>query len=297
MTSPPRLPADRAAKLASGRRRANDPRRRCGLFATALGLGLLSGGLLLATSLRAADDEDGKKLQQQRFIVPDDQVIRKLLGNKNPSDVRLQFEAQLQMRIDDLSRNCTVTDEQRRKFTVAGQGDVKRFFDDFDEAREAFRHTQTLDDCRAMMERCQPAFASRVTRLYHDDSLLEKMIRKSLTPEQRQQAQAARDERRLFRYRAHVEAVVALWDGNLALTSDQRKRLVALLLEDTQPPPEGAKEGAFSVWLQAADLPDTAYLAILDQPQWRLLQQQFKHVKEMEPVLKAGIPRAGAGLF
>ena len=59
-----------------------------------------------------------------------------------PVIARTRFDAALALRIEDLERNCGLTEAQKKKLKLAGRGDVKRVFDRVEEEKRGFNKTR-----------------------------------------------------------------------------------------------------------------------------------------------------------
>jgi hypothetical protein len=79
-----------------------------------------------------------------------------------------------------------------------------------------------------------------------------------------------------------VEWVVSSWDRSSGLSREQRRRLVGLILEETQPLKRYGRYDRYAVIFQASRLPPDKLKSIVPEPQWRLLRAEFEKVQEYE---------------
>ena len=78
------------------------------------------------------------------------------------------------------------------------------------------------------------------------------------------------DEKRLFRYRAKVELIVASLDQTVGFSDDQRRQLVELILRETELP---KRFGQYDYWLvmyQTGKIPESKLKTIFDDKQWAI---------------------------
>jgi len=229
-----------------------------------------------------------RELQEQRLAVLRRSFDR-MIYSRNPSedDARLDVETALAKRIDHLCRAAELLDRQRRKLEVAGRGDVKRLFD---RAAEARRGLEAIGDQQAAFLEIRKAgmLFTKERQVVESGGgpLLAKTIAQTLTEEQRAAFEKDADDRRDFRHRAAVRWTAVLLARNVGLLDDQRRRLEAVLMEDTRPP---IKFESFDYWIvmyQAARIPEARIRPILDELQWRVLTQEFATAQEWGPQLK-----------
>ena len=213
-------------------------------------------------------------------------------GNKIVSTPE-HLESLLLLALEDVDRACSLSEAQRRKLLLAGHGDRKRFMDRVAEARGVFERLRHDPNGSAeIVQYTQPLAASFAAGLYGEGSFFAKTIGTTLSPEQASRHRETLLEKARFRYKAKVSLVLASLDARVGFTADQRRRYVALVLEETMPPtrPAGHFEESV-VFLKIARLPEAKVRPIFDEPQWKQLKRIFQRVSAMEETLRAnGVP-------
>jgi hypothetical protein len=209
-------------------------------------------------------------------------------GGKNLATVRASTDSLLAMQIEEIDRACGLTGAQKTKLRLAGRGDLKRFFDVYDEKKRKF---QTLKNdqnrINEVFQEIQPLQASIASGLFGEGSIFAKTIHKTLEPAQAERFEKVAREKRGYRYRARVELAVNLLDNYVGMTSDQRHRLAAVLAEETRPPKKFGRYDYQVVILQASKLPEARLRPIFpDDAQWRKVRRQMDQVKGLELYLK-----------
>jgi hypothetical protein len=192
------------------------------------------------------------------------------------------------LRIADIDRSCGLTEAQKKKLRLAARGDFTRFFDRVDERRSEFKEAsrQGPAQLRAVFLELRPLQTELNAGLLGDGSIFSKAISKTLNEEQLVRYEKALEQKRSFRYRAAVELAVVPLGSSLGLTTDQRRRFVKLLLDETRAPRNyGAREDHV-VMLQAAKLPEAKLRPIFDDRQWRVLSERFAEAKQMEQAMR-----------
>ena len=203
------------------------------------------------------------------------------------ASTRERFEAQLKSRIDRLNRRYGLTDAQKKKLFVAGQGDIKRFFARLDDLRT--RRQKAGGDRDALLPIVHEFLS--VTQaakrdLFDDRSIFAKTTRATLTREQVTRYEGRLPEIALRRHRETIRWVVSTWDETIKLTADQHARLESLLLRETRPPRTFGYNDYFGLLLQAARH-EPAVKSILTGDQWTSISLQIAEAKKRETDLKA----------
>ena len=232
--------------------------------------------------------------QPARFVVHDAQFDQWAFGGfggqPNAAAVRARLDSLLTLMIEDVDRTCGLSDAQRAKLRLAGRGDLKRFFDRVEEKRRKFQdrtqNPRAGNDINAVFQEIRPLQAKLQVGLFGDGSLFAKTIRTILDPKQVAAYEAAVRDKRRFRYRARVESVATMLGNAAGMSTDQRRRFAAVLLEETRPPLSYGQQDYYAVLLQASRVPEAKLRPIFDDAQWRLLRLQLLRARSMEPSLK-----------
>jgi hypothetical protein len=198
---------------------------------------------------------------------------------------RNKLDSSLLLRIQDLERECGITEAQKKKLRLAGRGDIKRFFDKVEALKRKFQQGQN-DPNTNIWQEIQPLQVELNTGLFGDNSLYAKTIARTLNHDQAARFESVVHERASFRFRATIDWFVVHLDKGLGLTDDQRKQFVALLVNEARPPRKFGPGDYWYLLLQTARVPEAKLKAILDAPQWRLLSRQFAQARAMEQWLK-----------
>jgi hypothetical protein len=264
---------------------------------------------LLAAQLpgaaRAQDDEivdDAPAVPKavnlgQVAAVPNlDQVDQWVFGRMGgTSEARGRLESALAIRIDDVERACGISEAQKKKLKVAGQGDIKRFYDRVEDVKRKFVRMSTgLEPNVNIWQDVQPMQNEIYIGLFGDDSMLHKTIQKTLSDEQRARYDALIAQRTQERRHATIELFIGHLDKALGLTDDQRTRLTSLFEREIPPPLKMGQADYWYFMFRTSKLPESTLKPIFDAPQWRLLSRQFPQAQGMEQWLKnAGVIAGG----
>lgn len=197
------------------------------------------------------------------------------------------YESWLSKEIEAADRRYWLAPDQKRKLEVAGRGDMKRLFDRCEEAKERLRHAGgDLRRIDAAMQELRDFQADPHARLFGEESLFAKTLRKTLNPDQ-----VAAREKNI--YRARVEWMVTILDRALGLNAEQHRRFAALLVEETPPLKRYGSSDYDALMWQASRLPQRKLKPIFDEAQYAKLQVRFGQARRMETTLfDAGYLRA-----
>ncbi len=193
----------------------------------------------------------------------------------------------LALQTEEIDRACGLSEAQRKKIQLAGRGDMKRFFDRVEDARKVFQAVKNdQNKFQEVWQHIQPLQTELSAGLFGESSIFRKTLRKTLTAEQAARYDKIEHERTASRYRAKVELAVAMLDNGLPLHDEQRRKLVALLVEETKPPKRFGQYDYYVVMIQMAKLPESKVKPLFDAVQWKAVQQQLNGMRRMEPWLK-----------
>jgi hypothetical protein len=208
-------------------------------------------------------------------------------GRGNADSARQRIQSALQLQLDELHRVCELTDLQKKKLSLAAQGDIRQFFEEVEVIREKFGAVQNdANAFNGIWQEIQPLQQKLSRGLFDETSFFAKTLRKTLSPEQTVKYKANVNERRQYRYRAIVEIGVTSLENSVPLRDEQHAALVKLLLEKTQPPQTFGQHDNYVILHQISTLPENEVKALLDERQWELLQRQVGQFRGILPVLR-----------
>ncbi|WP_165219865.1 hypothetical protein [Aquisphaera insulae] len=198
-----------------------------------------------------------------------------------------KLDTKLVLHVDDVARVCNLSEVQKKKLILAGKGDIKRFFDRVDAKRKDFdkvKHDQ--NKVMQMYQELQPLQVTYHSGVFTEDSLYTKTRRKILGDQQDDRYEKVLREKRQFRLRAKVEMVVAQLDQTIGLTDVQRKSLVEVILEQSDPPVRFGQYDYYLVLYLAGRVPEEKLKPILGDTQWKFLDRQLAQGRGMEQFLR-----------
>jgi len=198
----------------------------------------------------------------------------------NAAGARQRLDSLLAMQIVDIDRACRLTDAQKKKLQLAGRGDIKRFFDRYEEVKQ--KSQQNLQEFQQDVNRLQMTLQAG---LFHEDSLLIKSLRNTLTGEQFARYDAMARERRASRHRANIQQAVAILQRGVRLRDAQRRELITLMTNETKPSRQPGPYDSFVLLFQLGRLPEEKLKRLFDQSQLEIVNQQLAQF-QLEPMLR-----------
>ncbi|MCA9131962.1 MAG: hypothetical protein KDA45_02360 [Planctomycetales bacterium] len=138
---------------------------------------------------------------------------------------------QSQLRIDRLAQVADLQAEQIAKLKLAAHGDVSRFFREVATVRAQTQHlnVQVQAEMQEAWQMVAPLQQRANRGIWDSDSLLDNVLKATLTAEQSQSYQAYLDERQEAQFRAIVQMTIADMEKSLPLTVQQREELIKLV--------------------------------------------------------------------
>lgn len=225
---------------------------------------------------------------QRAFVLSDDQFDQWVFGGpRNSTAGQSKLDTQLSLQVEDVARVCRLTEMQKQKMLLAGHGDIKRFFEKVDEKRKQFEKLKTdQNKVSQLYQELLPLRQMLQSGLFSQGSFYAKTLKTLLSAEENEKYQELIRQKNHFRYRAKIELVVAQIDQSVGFRAEQRKRLIELILAETQPPDHYGQYDYYVVLYQAAKIPTATLKPLFEDRQWALLQRSLDQGRGLEPFLR-----------
>ncbi len=222
------------------------------------------------------------------FVMTDDQFDQWVFGGpRNSRAGRNKLDSLLALQVDDVARICTLSEAQKKKLLLAGHGDIKRFFDLVEEKRKKFdKVKQDQNKIGEIYQELVPLQTALNAGLFGDGSFYAKTIRKILSEEDDARYHQVILEKNRFRYKAKVELVVAQLDQTVGFRDEQRRKLVELIVNETQPPTRFGQYDYYIVMYEAGQIGEAKLKPLFEDRQWALLDRQLKQMRGMRQFLQ-----------
>lgn len=258
------------------------------------GTALLTLLLCLSSSSTPLAFAQGEDLVEEEELIIDDgfeiaasNFDQWIFGSQNSQQGQQRVESQLALQVEAINRTCGLTEAQTEKLQLAGQGDLKRFFNDVAVVRKKFiKVRRNRNAFNQIWQDIQPLQAKINSGLFTDASFFRKVLDRTLSDEQSSKYEETMWERRQFRYNAKLTLVVTMLERGMPLRADQREQFISVLKEETKPPKAFGQYDYHVVLYQLTKIPDEKLKPIFDEPQWKVLKQQADQARGREAWLK-----------
>jgi hypothetical protein len=205
---------------------------------------------------------------------------------------RQKLELQLETRISEIDGACSLGDQQKRKLQLAGQSEIKGFLGFYEQALGRLRVIEREEDLDKMSDEAEHLQITLEGGLFHEDSLLVKSLRNTLTGEQLARYEAMAGTSRELRHRQNVLKAVAtlkrVFDTTLTLRKmhgklncgiilreDQQEVLITLMTHETKSSQRPSRWDSQVLLLQLSRLPEEKLKHLFDDDQWEIIKSTF----------------------
>lgn len=232
------------------------------------------GGVDLDFNVVDVEVEEANGEQVENFVaeVNVQNIDQWVFRNQTMVQARTMAQTSLQVQVDFVNLAGPLTEIQRLKLMLAGQGDINRFFEDYEILRASLPKGRVAqNDWQQMWQKIQPIQLRQQAGLHGPGSLFQRTVKALLTSDQKSKYEVLDKERRAKHYQATIRVALTTIETKVPLTVAQRKRLVELLTTKTKPPERVlAQYGDFYyVMSQLAGLPDEDLKPIFEAREWK----------------------------
>jgi hypothetical protein len=260
-----------------------------------LALGLLA--LITALAMCAGSEAQQKAAKKKKARVEpavvqpvwnDQQLDQWIFQNAGrSSNARDRLTSLLTLHIDDVDRATKLTEAQRKKLQLAGQGDIKRFFDLYEGVKRKFQAIKNdQQKINQIWQDIQPLQIAVQGSFFREESLFYKSLPNTLNNEQFKRYDVVAQKRREFGHRAHIELAVTMLEQSTPLRHEQRQKLIDFLVHELKPAPKAGAMQYYLVMYQASQIPEAKLKPMFDDFQWKVVDRQLAQYKQYKQYLK-----------
>jgi Na+-transporting methylmalonyl-CoA/oxaloacetate decarboxylase gamma subunit len=207
--------------------------------------------------------------------------------DRNASGARRRLEGLLTLHIESIDRECKLTEAQKRKLQLAGRGDLKRFFDEYEAVKRLFQSIRDDENqVNQIWQAINPLQMAKMAGLFHEDSLFYKSLQNTLTSEQFSRYDAVARERRQFRHRANIEQAVAILEQSMPLRDEQRRQLITVLMDQIKPSRKSGPGEYYAIMYQLSWIAESKLKPLFDEMQWKVINRQKSQFRGYRQFLK-----------
>lgn len=248
--------------------------------------------LIDTSCLRGQAEVEAPANVESRVAVTDRTLEQWIVGGATSSGtIRTRFEFQLNERLRDLVETYPLSDALQQKLKLAGRGDIRRFFDEFDS------HLQTLGKSSSdgmvpeskvieVQREIQPLRIQYMNGVFGESSLFHKTLWANLDTKQRRQLAEQTQHERQKRFEAQFDSFLANW-RTLSLRDEQKQTLKKFFSREIPPPPYSNSLSYHYLTYRLAKLPEEKVRPLFDEEQWVSLSQLLAQAGRYEQLLTA----------
>ncbi len=258
---------------------------------------LILGGPALAQDDAFSDEAEVEVNSESVPVFPDSTFYAMAFGplTKRGVDlsegfIRAELEHRLNVETLSLDRICRFTQEQKAKLTLAGHGDIKRFFDQVAVKKRRFDQLKfDRQNIHLILREVQPLGHRANWGLFDDTSLWRKAVNTFLNDTQARATDRDCDENPAVRmHRFNINEIVMSYDRLFGFSADRRGRLEDLLTSEIRPPRRvTGKHEHQIIMYQLARMPRALVRQVFDDVQWKLVNQHLDGALKFERELFA----------
>lgn len=212
----------------------------------------------------------------QHFGVNQQQLEANLFNPHGTSKkARDYVESTLKLRVEELHRECQLSDLQRNKLLLAAANDTNRYFNQADLVLRKFQANEVNQaDWNNFWAEAQPLQQKLARGLYNETSFFEKAIHNVLNEDQLERYEQISYERRLFRYQSAIKVTFVMIETSLPLEKWQQDQISNLLIEEFDPPKVFGRNSRYLVLHRMSKLPEDKIKSILNAHQQKRFQTE-----------------------
>jgi hypothetical protein len=200
---------------------------------------------------------------------------------------RRRQESVLALKMEEIDRACRLTEQQKQKLQLTGQGDIKRFFDKYESLKEkAYATLDGNQNLNAVFQETTPLASTLQVGLFGSGSLFQRSFHTTLTSAQIADYDAISRQRIGFRHNANIDLVVTTLEESVPLPSVQRQKLVRFLRQELKAPSITGNYDFYYIMWQLGTIPEEKLKPFFDATQWRIVDRFVTQYKGMEPTLR-----------
>ena len=266
----------------------NSDNRRMHLFSSLRKFALIL--ITVCSSSAPSEAVQVMMLQGGEIRLDENVVVQWIFENQQSLEqARKQLDEAIQTRIDLVSVACELTPEQQQKLHMAGVGDIHRFFNEF----EALRRTIPVgnvsqQEYQEVWQRVQPVRQRFRNGLHSRESLFARSIQYVLDAKQQSRYNEFERKRTQRKYESMVKGTIAMLENEIPLTSEQRKELLKITLEQKAPTRVDIVSyyRMYLVLYKMSKIPEDQLQPIFLENEWKAMKQLMQRAKGYEQMLR-----------
>lgn len=210
-------------------------------------------------------------------------------GNANRDQAKTTLESRIDLEITRIAQTVSLTDDQKERLKLAGNGDIKRFYDRVEKARRQFLSMGEQWEQNRINEAYQlavPLQQELRKGIFGSNSLLQKVVATTVTEEQTEQMRKETERLLQLRKESAVKVMMASLGRQIPMTSTQRSKLTELVMQRMTSIGEDDAYTNYLVAYRLSEVPLDDYKDLFDEAQMKAINQSTQQGKAMKAMLE-----------
>jgi hypothetical protein len=207
--------------------------------------------------------------------------------DRTPEAARWRLDSLLELQIDEYDRACKLSAPQKQKLQLSGRGDIKRFFDRYETAKDRYRNlTGENQNVQEILQEANPLSAALQAGLFGETSLLRRSIPNVLTTEQLSHYESVVEEQMHSRHLATINLVVTSLEQAGKFPKAEREKFIEVMSRETKLRQKPGQYDFYYLLGQLGRLPEKKYKPLLTDAQLEMLEKYQTQFQRLEPLLR-----------
>jgi hypothetical protein len=202
--------------------------------------------------------------------------------DESAHEARKRLTILLAHELNSINKACALESRQMEKLTLAGRGDITRYFARYESLKESFVATPP-SEYQDFLDQSTPLQQTLNDGLFAEKSLFRRTIPHVLTPAQSAKYEKFVRERMRARHLVDIGAACTWLERDLQLSGEQKDKIKRFMLRETTPAHrEGLGDIQYLLW-QLERLPKEKLNGLVDADQLPKLLAYLKNFKDFRP--------------
>lgn len=226
--------------------------------------------------------------QGQQANIGMEQFERWIFQSSNAEQARTTLASAIDLEITRIEQATPLIETQKERLRLAGQGDIKRFYDRVEQARQEFYKLEGKLDQNNLNQIYQltiPLSRELQQGLFGSKSLLKKVIATTVNEQQAITMREEEKRRRRVRMENAIKVFIAQTGRQMPLTTVQRESLLKLAMDDLKNVEATGPYATYLMTYRLSELPREKFEAIFDDAQMNAFDKTLQRVKAMKATL------------
>lgn len=218
-----------------------------------------------------------------------EQFERWIFQNSNAEQARMTFASKIELEITRIEQATTLLEAQKERIRLAGQGDLKRFYDRVEKVRREFRAMEqglNQNNVNEVHQLTLPLQAEVRRGLFGPGSLLQKVVAATLDEQQLEIMRLEAERQQKLKMENAVMVYLTQLGRLIPMTAAQRQALLDLALANMKSFNVDDRYANYLVRYRLSMIPIAEFEPIFDEAQLTSLQKNLQQGQALKQMLQ-----------